>query len=226
MRRSASVPVTCCCNLLSDLAGTARAFRHGDVFPQEETVRITPFPLGVRWSLGSLLVLLPFAVQAQARRDSDGVPPGHLPPAGLCRIWYDGRSPGQQPGATDCLTAERRVPRNARVVYGPRDRDDDRWRRDDDRWRRDRRDDRCYDRDRRTGRCLDDRYRRTGSDLCWDRNHDWRCDSRVDSRSGRVYDRDRNDRYERDRYGRDVRRTGDSSLEGWVGDIIRRLPGR
>jgi hypothetical protein len=125
----------------------------------------------------------------------------------------------------DCRTAERRVPRNAHVVYGARDRDE--WdRRDDDR-RRDRRDDRCYEYDRRTGRCTDDRYRRTGSDLCWDRNHDWRCDSRVDSRDRRVYDRDR-DRYERDRYERDrvVRRSEDSSLEDWVGGILARVPRR
>jgi hypothetical protein len=179
---------------------------------KEETVRFTSFPLGARWSIGSLVFLFPLVLQAQGRNGGDHIPPGHMPPAGLCRIWYDGVPPGRQPAPVDCRTAERRVPRNGRVVYGARDD-----------WRRDRRDDRCYEYDRRTGRCIDDRYRRSGSDLCWDRNHDWRCDARVDSRDRRVYDRDR-DRYDRDRYDRVVRRSGDSALEDWVGGILSRLP--
>jgi hypothetical protein len=49
---------------------------------------------------------------------SRGVPPGHMPPAGMCRIWIDGVPPGRQPAPTDCATAERTRPSNARVVYG------------------------------------------------------------------------------------------------------------
>jgi hypothetical protein len=51
-------------------------------------------------------------------RNSVGVPPGQMPPAGMCRIWIDGVPPGHQPRPTDCITAERNVPRNGRVIYG------------------------------------------------------------------------------------------------------------
>ena len=55
----------------------------------------------------------------QPRRRSDlRVPPGQMPPAGMCRIWIDGVPPGRQPAATDCATAERNRPSNARVLYG------------------------------------------------------------------------------------------------------------
>ena len=67
---------------------------------------------------------------AQGRgRNKQGVPPGHLPPEGLCRVWYDDVPPGQQPPPTSCYEAERVAARDryARVVYGgygggPRDR--------------------------------------------------------------------------------------------------------
>src|SRR6188472_2411820 len=56
---------------------------------------------------------------AQGRgRGNGGIPPGQRPPAGMCRIWIDGVPPGQQPAPTDCSTAERRRPANARVIYG------------------------------------------------------------------------------------------------------------
>jgi hypothetical protein len=42
-----------------------------------------------------------------------------MPPAGQCRIWFDGRPPGQQPAPTDCGTAERDAGRRGgRVIYG------------------------------------------------------------------------------------------------------------
>ena len=48
------------------------------------------------------------------------VPPGQMPRAGECRVWYDGVPPGRQPAATDCDNAERVASRdpNARVLYG------------------------------------------------------------------------------------------------------------
>lgn len=80
------------------------------------------------------------ASAAQGKGKKNGrVPPGHLPQAGQCRVWYDGVPPGHQPGPTSCSEAERIAARdrNARVIYGSdrgrRDRDDDRWERDDDR---------------------------------------------------------------------------------------------
>lgn len=69
------------------------------------------------------LAAVPAAAQGRGGRYSDrnqGVPPGQLPPAGQCRVWYDGRPPGQQPRATNCDEAERIASRDqyARVIYG------------------------------------------------------------------------------------------------------------
>ena len=73
---------------------------------------------------------------------NQGIPPGQMPPAGQCRVWYEGRPPGQQPRPTNCNEAERIASRsrNARVIYG-----NDTYGRDD---RRGRNDDR-YGRDQR-----------------------------------------------------------------------------
>jgi hypothetical protein len=46
------------------------------------------------------------------------IPPGHLPPRGMCRVWIDGLPPGHQPPVTDCATAERNRTANSRVIYG------------------------------------------------------------------------------------------------------------
>jgi hypothetical protein len=54
----------------------------------------------------------------QDTRKSDHVPPGQLPPAGMCRVWIDGVPPGQQPAPTDCQTAVATKPANARVIWG------------------------------------------------------------------------------------------------------------
>lgn len=47
-----------------------------------------------------------------------GVPADHRPPPGMCRIWIDGVPAARQPAPTDCSTAIRRRPPNARVVFG------------------------------------------------------------------------------------------------------------
>lgn len=54
---------------------------------------------------------------------SSRVPKGHLPPAGMCRVWIDGVPPGHQPAPTSCAQAERDRFRysNARVIYGDRE---------------------------------------------------------------------------------------------------------
>ena len=51
---------------------------------------------------------------------AQGVPPGQMPPANMCRVWYDNRANGRQPAATDCRQAEiiAARDRNARVIYG------------------------------------------------------------------------------------------------------------
>ena len=62
------------------------------------------------------------------RTNSQGIPPGQMPAAGQCRVWYDGVPPGRQPAATSCRQAERIASRdrNARVIYGD-DRYNDRY---------------------------------------------------------------------------------------------------
>jgi len=64
------------------------------------------------------------ASDSDARRSgraSSRIPPGHLPPKGMCRVWIDGVAPGQQPPVTDCVTAERTRTVNSRVIYGDRE---------------------------------------------------------------------------------------------------------
>lgn len=46
------------------------------------------------------------------------VPPGHFPPAGQCRIWLPGRSPGHQPRPVPCH-ALGPVPLGAWVLHRP-----------------------------------------------------------------------------------------------------------
>jgi hypothetical protein len=54
-------------------------------------------------------------------RGRNKIPPGQLPPRGMCRVWIDGVPPGQQPPVTDCATAERNRVANSRVIYGDRE---------------------------------------------------------------------------------------------------------
>lgn len=69
--------------------------------------------------LGSACATVYRVDRSPAHRDSQGIPPGHLPPPGSCRVWYDGRPPGQQPPPTSCWAAERSAARQrgARVIY-------------------------------------------------------------------------------------------------------------
>lgn len=76
--------------------------------------------------IGGVLAM-PLAAQ-QGR--GDPVPRDYRPPPGMCRIWIDSVPPGRQPEPTDCPTALRRRPPNARVVFG-----DDVGRRGDERVR-------------------------------------------------------------------------------------------
>ena len=48
-----------------------------------------------------------------------GIPPGHLPPPGRCRVWRPGMPPGHQERPGDCAVLERRVPAGAWLVYRP-----------------------------------------------------------------------------------------------------------
>lgn len=54
-------------------------------------------------------------LMAQGRHDR--VPPGQLPPPGMCRIWLPGVPAGRQPAPMSCNEAARRLPPNARILY-------------------------------------------------------------------------------------------------------------
>ena len=59
--------------------------------------------------------------RAEGGRDTANageVPDDHRPPPGMCRIWIDDVPAVRQPAPTDCSTAIRRRPPNARVVFG------------------------------------------------------------------------------------------------------------
>jgi transcriptional regulator with AAA-type ATPase domain len=145
--------------------------------------------------LTSALLAFPALVQAQGR-GPQGVPPGHMPPAGQCRIWHDNLPPGHQPAPTDCARAQREASRTGgRVVYGGdnrNDRGDDR--RNYDRSRIDYRDRapqrgrdpwgldyNCSDRDWSSGAC-----ERDWENRCPDRNGDGWCDYSSRDRYGRL----------------------------------------
>jgi hypothetical protein len=51
-------------------------------------------------------------------RGGDDVPPAYRPPPGMCRVWLDNVAPAQQPAPTDCNSAVRNRPANARVLFG------------------------------------------------------------------------------------------------------------
>ena len=102
----------------------ARALR------DQRCTRIVALPLplqGVLHDSGSsmkhlALLLASFALcsatlEAQSS-SSSSVPESHRPPPGMCRIWIDGVPPTHQPAPTDCATAIRKRPMNARVVFG------------------------------------------------------------------------------------------------------------
>jgi hypothetical protein len=53
-----------------------------------------------------------------------GIPPGHLPPPGQCRVWMPGEPPGKQKkkySAGDCDVVSRDVPAGGWLVYRPGD---------------------------------------------------------------------------------------------------------
>lgn len=53
-----------------------------------------------------------------ARKAAASIPAEARPPRGMCRIWINGVPAAQQPAVTDCATAIRNRPANARVIFG------------------------------------------------------------------------------------------------------------
>jgi hypothetical protein len=105
--------------------------------------------------------LLPAALAAQGHGRGGGyghVPPGHMPPPGMCRVWYDRLPPGHQPAPTGCrAAASRAYHTGGRVIYGAVVYRERRAPRYDSRVRH------CDEWDRRRGECIyypDDRHPR------------------------------------------------------------------
>src|SRR3970282_2943957 len=48
-----------------------------------------------------------------------GVPPGHLPPPGECRVWIPGRPPGRQARRRSCDGILAEAPAGAWLLYRP-----------------------------------------------------------------------------------------------------------
>jgi hypothetical protein len=73
----------------------------------------------------SLLVALALVAAAQVAsaqgggkgREDQPVPAAQKPPAGMCRIWLKDVPPAQQPAPTDCASAVRNKPADARVIF-------------------------------------------------------------------------------------------------------------
>jgi hypothetical protein len=71
--------------------------------------------------VGVLAGATPLAAQSGQKdtaRKSAQIPADARPPRGMCRIWIDGVPASQQPAATDCRTAVKNLPPNARVLFG------------------------------------------------------------------------------------------------------------
>jgi hypothetical protein len=95
--------------------------------------------------------------------DKRGIPPGHMPAAGECRVWFDGVPPGRQPRPTSCAEAQRIAAREGgRVIYGSDSRyDDNRWSNGKNKNKnKGDRDDRIYDRRDGSGDVWSDTGRR------------------------------------------------------------------
>lgn len=57
------------------------------------------------------------AIPAGAQSSSD-IPERYRPPPGMCRVWIEGVPASRQPAPTDCPSAIRNRPANARVIFG------------------------------------------------------------------------------------------------------------
>ncbi|HEX2219719.1 MAG TPA: hypothetical protein VHG35_13025 [Gemmatimonadales bacterium] len=71
-----------------------------------------------------VLVEQPAPERSEARRSPStaatlGIPPGHLPPPGQCRVWKRGTPPGHQAKPRSCANIERTAPAGSLIVERP-----------------------------------------------------------------------------------------------------------
>jgi hypothetical protein len=68
----------------------------------------------------ALLAAAPLGAQGRGseKKNPPDIPVAYRPPPGMCRIWIDGVPPAQQSAPTDCTSAVRNKPANARVIFG------------------------------------------------------------------------------------------------------------
>ena len=71
-----------------------------------------------------VLVEQPAPQRSEARRSPStaatlGIPPGHLPPPGQCRVWRPGTPPGHQAKPRSCTNIERTAPAGSLIVERP-----------------------------------------------------------------------------------------------------------
>lgn len=104
------------------MALLVRLYTNMRIITLGKTDRGTAWFLGAVALLSSLLAVSAGAQGAPASQDSTqrrtSVPSGYEPPAGMCRIWINDVPATQQPAPTDCVTAVRNRPANARVIFG------------------------------------------------------------------------------------------------------------
>lgn len=72
-------------------------------------------------SLAALPLGNPLGAQDKGTKETKAtntVPQSAQPPAGLCRVWLENVPASQQPAPTDCATAIKNRPQNAKLVFG------------------------------------------------------------------------------------------------------------
>lgn len=61
----------------------------------------------------------PAAAKSRSTAVTLGVPPGHLPPVGRCRVWIPGTPPGRQARSRSCNGILATAPAGSWILYRP-----------------------------------------------------------------------------------------------------------